>query len=194
MSTEAKRSFIALFTSMRAAPFDNIPMQEYSFVMNLRELKSLLRAHPAATPRFLLPDGDAIPAHFHITEVGHVAKRFVNCGGTVHDSLETCLLQTYVAGDLEHRLDGATFTKILDLGKAVLPGDDLEVEVEYDCCVTAQYPIASAQASREHLDFQLEARHTDCLATEKCGIESGCCGDGDGAEAKAATATAGCCC
>ncbi len=160
--------------------------------MKLDELKSLLRAHPEATPRFFLPDGDAIPAHFHITEVGHVAKRFVDCGGTVHDSRETCLLQTYVAGALEHRLDAATFTKILDLGKAVLPGDDLEVEVEYDCCVTAQYPIASAQSSGAHLDFQLEARHTDCLAKEKCGIESGCCGDGDSAEAAAMTTS--CCC
>ncbi len=122
-----------------------------------------------------------------------MAKRFVDCGGTVHDSRETCLLQTYVAGDLAHRLDAATFTKILDLGKAVLPGDDLEVEVEYDCCVTAQYPIASAQTSGEHLDFQLEARHTDCLDKEKCGIESGCCGAE--AEAEAATAaTTGCCC
>ncbi len=159
--------------------------------MKLDELKSLLRAHPDATPRFLLPDGDAIPAHFHITEVGHVAKRFVDCGGTVHDSRETCLLQTYVASDLDHRLDAATFVKILDLGKAILPGDDLDVEVEYDSSVTAQYPIASAETSEEHLDFRLEARHTDCLAKEKCGIDSGCCGDGVEA---AAAATGGCCC
>ncbi len=160
--------------------------------MKLYELKSLLREHPAANPRFILPDGDAIPAHFHITEVGHVAKRFVDCGGTVHDARETCVLQTWAASDLEHRLDGATFTKILGLGKAVLPGDDLDVEVEYDCCVTAQYQIASAEVTESGLDFQLAAKHTDCLAKEKCGIESGCCGDG--AEAEAETATAGCCC
>lgn len=148
--------------------------------MKLAELKSLLQAHPEATPRFILPDGDAIPAHFHITEVGHVTKRFIDCGGTVHDARATCVLQTWAANDLEHRLDAATFAKILDLGEAILPGDDLEVEVEYDCCVTAQYPIASAQFAGEHLDFQLAAKHTDCLAKEKCGIDSGC-------------ATTGCC-
>lgn len=103
-----------------------------------------------------------------------MAKRFIDCGGTLHDTRNTCLLQTYVAGDVDHRLDAETFVKILDLGKAILPDDDLDVEVEYDCCVTAQYPIASAHVSGEHLVFKLEARHTDCLAKEKCGIESGC--------------------
>jgi len=148
--------------------------------MKLRELKAVLRTHPDSAPRFVLPDGDPIPAHFHITEVGHVAKRFIDCGGTVHDTKETCLLQTYVASDVDHRLDAETFAKILDLGARVLPGDDLEVEVEYDCCVTAQYPIRDAHLTGEHLDFQLEAKHTDCLAKEKCGIDSGC-------------ETAGCC-
>lgn len=148
--------------------------------MKLHELKSLLRQHPDSAPRFILPDDDAIPAHFHITEVGHVAKRFVDCGGTIHDTTDTCLLQTYVAGDVDHRLDGETFAKILDLGQSVLPSDDLDVEVEYDCCVTAQYPISDAHFSGKHLDIRLEARHTDCLAKEKCGIgsgyeTSGCC-------------------
>ena len=143
--------------------------------MKLYELKSLLRAHPDSTPRFILPDGDPIPAHFHITEVGHVARQFIDCGGTVHDMTNTCLLQTYVASDVNHRLDATTFAKILDLGARVLPSGDLEVEVEYDCCVTAQYPIRSAHVSAKHLDLQLEARHTDCLAKEECGIDSDCC-------------------
>ncbi|MGH8094943.1 MAG: DUF6428 family protein [Chthoniobacterales bacterium] len=142
--------------------------------MKLRELKSLLRQHPGFTPRFILPDGDAIPAHFHITEVGHVAKRFIDCGGKLHDTKDTCLLQAYVADDVDHRLDAETFAKILDLGKAVLPSEDLEVEVEYDCCVTAQYPVAEARRAGQHLDLQLGEKHTDCLAKEKCGIDSGC--------------------
>src|SRR5256885_8933248 len=108
--------------------------------MKLDELKSALRAHRESTARFILPDGDLIPAHFHITEVGHVAKRFIDCGGALHDKKETCLLQTHVGDDVNHRLNAQTFAKILDLGGRVLPGDDLDVEVEYDCCVTAQYP------------------------------------------------------
>lgn len=142
--------------------------------MELKELKSALRAQPAALTRVILPDGEPVPAHFHITEVGHVARRFVDCGGTVHDTTETCLLQTYVAGDVGHRLDAGTFAKILDLGRAVLPGDDLEVEVEYDCCVTAQYPLLEVRANGPHLDLLLGERHTDCLAKEKCGIDQAC--------------------
>lgn len=43
--------------------------------MKLRELKSRLRAPPDALTRFVLPDGNDIPAHFHISEVGHVTRR-----------------------------------------------------------------------------------------------------------------------
>ena len=149
--------------------------------MKLRELKSLLRAHPALHPRFTLPSGEQIPAHFHLTEVGHVAKNFVDCGGTFRDR-EACVLQTYVADDLDHRLKAKRFADILDLGRSILPGDDLEVEVEWDCCVISQYPIASGRAVGERLEFQLAARHTDCLAKQKCDCESeavntptGCC-------------------
>src|SRR4051812_39900898 len=101
--------------------------------MKLSELKSILATHPRKFPRFVLPDGDQIPAHFHVTEIGHVAKRFIDCGGTLHDTTDTCLLQTYVADDVEHRLNAVTFGKILQLGDKILPHDDLDVEVEYDC-------------------------------------------------------------
>ncbi|MDQ2945053.1 MAG: DUF6428 family protein, partial [Acidobacteriota bacterium] len=113
--------------------------------MKLHQLKATLALHPTALPLFILPDGDQIPAHFHVTEVGHIAKRFIDCGGTLHDTTDTCLLQTCVADDVDHRLNAGTFAKILQLGEQVLPHDNLEVEVEYDCCVVAQYPIASAR-------------------------------------------------
>ena len=139
--------------------------------MKLHELKSLLRAHPEALSRFVLPNDEPIPAHFHITEVGHVAKKFVDCGGTFREH-EVCVLQTYVADDFEHRLEAKRFADILDLGRPILPGDDLDVEVEWDCCVVSQYPIASGRAIEDRLEFQLAARHTDCLAKKKCGCES----------------------
>jgi hypothetical protein len=149
--------------------------------MKLHELKSLLRARPAALPRFILPGGDQVPAHFHITEVGQVTKKFVDCGGTFRES-EACVLQTYVAQDFEHRLKAGRFADILDLGRPILRSDDLDVEVEWDCCVVSQYPIASAQGFEDRLEFQLSAKHTDCLAKAKCGCEP-----------TAATATADCC-
>ena len=161
--------------------------------MKLHELKATLASHPGALPQLILPDGDIIPAHFHITEVGHVTKRFIDCGGTLHDTTHTCLLQTYVADDVDHRLDAATFAKILQLGAQVLPHDDLEVEVEYDCCVTAQYPIASATMRGDRIEIQLGEKHTDCLAKAKCGIDGSGCGSPE-AEDVEASATANACC
>jgi hypothetical protein len=168
-----------------------MPKQEYTDgVMNLKELKSILRAHPAAYPRFTLPDGDQIPAHYHITEVGHVTKRFIDCGGTLHDKTDTCRLQTYVAHDVDHRLDAATFARILDLGTQILPHEEMPVEVEYDCCVVAQYPISGARLEGDGIELQLGERHTDCLAKEKCGLDGEGCGTGAKSETAGAT---GCC-
>ncbi len=164
-----------------------MPMPVYArAVMKLNELKTILRSHPSAYPRFILPDGDQVAAHFHITEVGHVTKRFIDCGGTLHDKADTCLLQTYVADDVEHRLDAGTFAKILDLGAQVLPHDDVDVEVEYDCCVVAQYPVATARVAGEQIELQLGEKHTDCLAKEKCGINGEGCENGETAESAAA--------
>lgn len=144
--------------------------------MKLTELKAILREHPSAYPRFILPDGDQVPAHFHITEVGHVTKRFIDCGGKLHDKTDTCVLQTYAANDVDHRLNAGTFAKILDLGAQVLPNDDIPVEIEYDCCVVAQYPIGDAEFKGEHIEIHLGEKHTDCLAKAKCGIDGVGCG------------------
>jgi hypothetical protein len=138
--------------------------------MKLNELKTILRSHPDSLPRFVFPNGDEIPAHFHLTEVGHVTKKIVDCGGTFREG-ETCILQTWVADDFEHRLKSKRFAEILELGRAILPSDELEVEVEWDCCVISQYPIAAARAVEDRLEFQLESSHTACLAREKCGCE-----------------------
>lgn len=154
--------------------------------MKLKDLKATLALHPDAHPRLLLPDGDEVPAHFHITEVGHVTKRFIDCGGKLHDRKETWLLQTWVADDYDHRLTAGRFAKILQLGDQVLPDDDLDVEVEYDCCVVAQYPIASATFTGEHIEIQLGEKHTACLARER--DETACCGT-----MKAEAAVASCC-
>lgn len=134
--------------------------------MKLSDLRSALEQHPGTFPRFVLPDGDFIPAHAHVTEVGHVAKNFIDCGGVTGRS-ETVLLQTHVGRDTEHRLKSDRFAKILQLGERVLPHDQLEVEVEYDCCVVAQYPVLEVKAETEHLDVVLGKRHTECLAQER---------------------------
>ncbi len=138
--------------------------------MNIRSFKSSLLQNPDSQIRFILPDGDPIPAEFHVTEVGHVVKNFIDCGGTAR-SQETCLLQTWVAeDDKNHRLTAGKLAKILDLSRRVLPSEDLEVEVEYDCCVVGQYKVDSATVADSTLDFVLAHKKTDCLARESCGV------------------------
>lgn len=167
--------------------------------MNLPELKERLRAHPDLNVSILRPDGTAIPAHYHLTEVGHVAKRFVDCGGKFRTS-ETCVLQTHFAStrDDGHRLTAGKFAMILDLAKPILPSEDLPVEVEYEAGVISQAPIAEVRVVSGALQLQLGSKHTDCLAKEKCGMDDGCGCSGDTveqAEACCATPAAGqrCC-
>jgi hypothetical protein len=144
--------------------------------MNLRDFRAALRAHPEAQLAFVFDDGDTIPAEFHVTEVGHVRKRFIDCGGTER-VVETCQLQVWVAAnDPEHRLGAGKLAGILDLAKSLLPTEDLPVEVEYEGCVISQYAVTGAEYREGVVRFALEDKHTDCLDKEACGLESpGCC-------------------
>jgi hypothetical protein len=154
--------------------------------MKLFELRSFLERHPNTRPRFVLPDGDFIPPHAHVTEVGHVTKNFIDCGGVTGKS-ESVLLQTHVGLDIDHRLNSGTLAKILELGDRVLPHDQLDVEVEYDRCVVAQYPIEEVNPAGDHLDVMLGRRRTRCLAQERQkaagAVVDACC----------ATAASACC-
>ena len=58
--------------------------------MKLEEVKSALEN--LDTIAFQLPNGDLVPNHFHVTEVGKITKHFIDCGGTVRNEEETdCL-------------------------------------------------------------------------------------------------------
>lgn len=148
--------------------------------MKLSDLRLVLETHPDTFPRFVLPDGDVIPPHAHVTEVGHVTKNFIDCGGVTGRS-ESVLLQTHVGADTDHRLRSDRFAKILQLGNRVLPHDHLEVEVEYDCCVVAQYPVVDAKALGNRLDLILGKRRTQCLAQErrKAAAAESCCANAE---------------
>jgi hypothetical protein len=144
--------------------------------MMLRSLQDALEANPKRFLRFVLPDGNYIPAHAHVTEVGHVVRNFIDCGGLTGKE-EKVLLQTHVGNDTDHRLRSDRFAKILQLGSRVIPSPDLDVDVEYDCCVVAQYPIAEATPDGEHLNLILQRGRTQCRARERSEGETaaGCC-------------------
>lgn len=144
--------------------------------MTLRDLQGALEANPKTLPRFVLPNGDYIPAHAHVTEVGHVVRTFIDCGGVMGKE-EKVVLQTHVGNDTEHRLRSDRLAKIVGLGNRVIPNADLNVDVEYDCCVVAQYPIAEARPTGQYVDLILERGRTQCRARERREPEtaSGCC-------------------
>ena len=151
--------------------------------MKYEALRRALERYPTTLPRFILPSGDYIPAHAHVTEVGHVVRNFIDCGGLTGKE-EKALLQTHVGNDTDHRLQSDRFAKILELGNRVIPSADLDVDVEYDCCVVAQYPIAEARPDGEHLNVILRRGRTQCRAQARrqsetaapcCATSATCC-------------------
>ena len=131
-----------------------------------------MRAHPALVVSLTLPDGRQVPGHYHVTEVGHVAKQFVDCGGTFRAS-EACVLQTWMNSpvDDDHRLTAGRLDKILELAKPILPSRDLPVEVEYEDGRVTQFPLTAVAVEGAALNLQLGSKHTDCLARAQCGGE-----------------------
>src|SRR5580693_921559 len=100
--------------------------------MNITELKNVLELNPDKSLKFILPNKETIPAHFHITEVGHVQKDFIDCGGT-HRASSSCVLQAWLAANNEeHALSAGKLGSILKLAGKILPSDEIEVEVEFE--------------------------------------------------------------
>lgn len=135
--------------------------------MKLREFLALLRAHPDKGLTLNLPDGSAAPAHFHITEIGHLVRSFTDCGGEPH-RLETCLFQIWVAHDYNHRIRAGKLAAIIEKAEAEFPDSNLPVEFEHEAPVLTQLPIASHEITKTALVFNLRYKATDCLAKDIC--------------------------
>lgn len=140
--------------------------------MLLRDVLTLLRAHPAAALHLMLPDGEFVPAHFHVTEVGRVHKDFIDCGGTTRASTH-CQWQIWVAADADHRLNAGRLASILKLAAPLLQTDDLPVQIEYEAGTITQYPLGDVEVTPNGLLFNLGTKHTECLAPDQCGVA--CC-------------------
>lgn len=135
--------------------------------MKLLELKKELNKQPFANLRFALPNGEAIPAHAHVTEVARIDKRFMDCGGTLrHDS--HCRLQTWFADDVDHRLTAGKLARILEMAAPILDSDELEVDIEHEVGFITQFPLASVEVVKGEVVLYLTRRRTACLAPEKC--------------------------
>lgn len=130
--------------------------------MKLSEIKPLLRS--AKDLQFVLPDGTNVPRHFHITEVGHVEKTFIDCGGTLRKE-RAINFQLFWSTDYQHRLEAEKLLSIIELSEEALSLEDLEIEVEYQMDTIGKYGLSFNGTS-----FLLVPKHTDCLAKDKCEI------------------------
>jgi len=115
---------------------------------------------------FGLQNGSVVPAHFHVTEVGQVAKNFIDCGGTVRTEL-TVNFQLWEAEDFDHRLAPQKLKDIISLSEKVLGLKDAEIEVEYQ-----QQTIGKFGLEFDGKNFLLTSKTTACLAEDQCGIEA----------------------
>lgn len=131
--------------------------------MTIKEVKQALKQ--VEHVEFELASGEKVPAHFHVTEVGEVAKRFIDCGGKLRDE-KKANFQLWTADDVEHRLSAEKLNSIIELSeKELLISEHLPVEVEYQSNTIGKYNLAFQNGK-----FILESTLTDCLAKDKCGI------------------------
>ena len=132
--------------------------------MKLSEFKKNLAG--IAQLRFVLPNGEFVPSHFHITEAGLITKNYVDCGGTSR-SEKYISLQLWTADDYEHRLQPDKLNKIIAIYENLFGNEDLDVEMEYQSETIGRYGIEF-----KNREFLLTNKFTDCLAKDGCGIPS----------------------
>ena len=130
--------------------------------MKLSEIKNKLNKLEKIA--FQLPNGELVPNHFHVTEIGKITKHFIDCGGTLRKE-EVVNFQLWNANDYDHRLHPEKLLDIIQLSERVLEIEDLEIEVEYQADTIGKFGL-----DFEGQNFLLTNKETDCLAKDKCGI------------------------
>lgn len=130
--------------------------------MKLSEVKNILKE--LQTISFTLPNGTLVPSHFHVTEIGSINKRFIDCGGTLR-SENVINFQLWNANDYDHRLNPEKLLSIIELSEKVLQLKDSEIEVEYQGETIQKFGLDFLNNS-----FILTTKQTDCLAKDNCGI------------------------
>lgn len=132
--------------------------------MKLSEVK--IKLNQLEKIAFQLPNGELVPNHFHVTEVGKITKNFIDCGGTVRKE-EVANFQLWNATDYDHRLHPDKLLKIIELSEKILKIGDLEIEVEYQAETISKFGL-----DFDGNNFLLTTKETDCLAKDQCGIPS----------------------
>ena len=130
--------------------------------MKLSQIKVLLPTLDKI--QFKLENGTFVPEHFHVTEIGMVNKKFIDCGGSIRNE-NAVNFQLWNAQDIEHRLKPSKLLKIIALAENQLNIKDAEIEVEFQSETIGKYNLAF-----DGNHFILQNKQTACLAIDKCGI------------------------
>lgn len=132
--------------------------------MKLSEIKEILPT--LENVEFQLENGTFVPEHFHVTEVGQINKKFIDCGGVIRDE-KAVNFQLWNADDYEHRLKPGKLLSIIRLSEEKLGIEDSEIEVEYQSETIGKYDLEFNGKT-----FVLISKTTACLAQDACGIPS----------------------
>lgn len=136
---------------------------------------------------FQFGDGSFVPEHFHVTEVGQVDKKYIDCGGIVRYEKKVSF-QLWDANDLDHRLKAGKLLNIIKLSERKLEIVDGEIEVE----VQGKATIGKYNLASNGTHFLLINTLTACLAEDACGVSPGLV-EQDAVEATSCTPGSGCC-
>ena len=132
--------------------------------MKLSKIKEILPS--LENVEFQLENGNFVPEHFHVTEVGQITKNFIDCGGVIRTE-KVVNFQLWNADDSEHRLKPKKLLHIINLSEEKLGIEDLEIEVEYQSQTIGKYDL---EFNGNH--FVLVNKTTACLAQDACEIPS----------------------
>lgn len=130
--------------------------------MKLSEIKNILST--LENVAFVLENGNPVPEHFHVTEIGLITKNFIDCGGTIRNE-KTINFQLWNANDFEHRLKPKKLLDIISLSEKTLGIEDFEIEVEYQTETIGKYDL-----DFNGENFLLLNKKTACLASDQCGV------------------------
>lgn len=132
--------------------------------MKLSDVKQILPT--LENVEFQLENGNFVPEHFHVTEVGMITKNFIDCGGVIRKE-KVVNFQLWNANDFEHRLKPNKLLNIIKLSEKKLGIKDFEIEVEYQSETIGKYDLEFNGKT-----FVLKNKNTACLAQDACGIPS----------------------
>jgi hypothetical protein len=128
--------------------------------MKLSDIKEILLT--LENVEFELENGNFVPEHFHVTEVGMITKNFIDCGGVIRKE-KVVNFQLWNADDYEHRLNPNKLLHIIYLSEEKLGIENSEIEVEYQSKTIGKYDL-----DFNGKNFVLKNKSTACLAQGAC--------------------------